>query len=223
MSRTTFVRQPIDVVTARYDRMARWYRAAEITLPLMHVQRRRAVARLGLKQGDTALEIGCGTGRNLPLLSRAVGSNGHVIGLDASSGMLAQAQRSISRQGLANVTLMQQDAAQLAIEKPADAVLFSFSYSVLPDRGTTLARAWSVLRPDGRLVIVDGHIPDSLLGPLLVPIGDAIATVFPGDPYSRPWQDVRSISDATARTERFLFGIYSITTLERRPAARAEP
>jgi ubiquinone/menaquinone biosynthesis C-methylase UbiE len=223
MSRATFVRQPIDVVTARYDRMARWYRAAEITLPLMHVQRRRAVARLRLKQGDTALEVGCGTGRNLSMLSHAVGASGRVIGLDASSGMLARAQRSISRQGLANVTFLQQDAARLAIEEPADAVLFSFSYSVLPDRSTTLTKAWSVLRPGGRLVIVDGHIPDSLLGPILVPIGDVIATVFPGDPYSRPWEDVRSISDATARTERFLFGIYSITTLESRAGAQTEP
>jgi ubiquinone/menaquinone biosynthesis C-methylase UbiE len=85
MSRSTFVRQPLPQVRRRYDRMARWYRAAEITLLLPHRLRHKAVQRLDLEPGETVLEIGCGTGRNLPLLCETVGEDGQVIGVDASA------------------------------------------------------------------------------------------------------------------------------------------
>lgn len=68
MARSTFVRQPLPQVPRRYDRMERWYRTAEITILLPHRLRRKAVRRLDLEPGETVLEIGCGTGRNLPLL-----------------------------------------------------------------------------------------------------------------------------------------------------------
>ena len=54
--------------------------------------RRKAVGRLGLHGGETVLEVGCGTGRNLPLLCEAVGADGRVVGVDASGGMLERAR-----------------------------------------------------------------------------------------------------------------------------------
>ena len=48
--------------------------------------------RLDLKPGDHVLEIGCGTGRNLPYLRDAVGPQGRVYGVDISAGMLERAQ-----------------------------------------------------------------------------------------------------------------------------------
>jgi phosphatidylethanolamine/phosphatidyl-N-methylethanolamine N-methyltransferase len=95
--------------------------------------RRKTVAALGLKPGDVVLEIGAGTGRNLPYLVEAVGPHGAVIAVDASAGMLAEARRLVARRGWSNVQLLQQDAAQLDVDLGLDAVLFSLSYSVLPD------------------------------------------------------------------------------------------
>ena len=155
MARSTFVRQPLPQVRRRYDRKARWYRAAEITLLLPHRLRKKAVQRLDLEPGETVLEIGCGTGRNLPLLCETVGDDGQVIGVDASSGMLARAQQWVTHHHRQNVRLLQQDAAELTLLDQVDAVLFSLSYSVLPDRETVLQKAWEALRPDGRLVIVE--------------------------------------------------------------------
>jgi ubiquinone/menaquinone biosynthesis C-methylase UbiE len=216
MTRSTFVRQPLPQVTRRYDRMARWYRAAEITLLLPHRLRRRAVQRLAMRPGEMVLEIGCGTGRNLPLLCDAVGNDGQVIGVDASSGMLARAQQWVTRHHMRNVRLLHQDAAELTLPGQVDAVLFSLSYSVLPDRDRVLQKAWEALRPDGRLVIMDAGLPDSPLGRLLGPAGEAIATIFPGDPYSRPWEDLTSLSQ-TVHREWFQFGIYFICAV-RKPA-----
>ncbi|MGP0100502.1 MAG: class I SAM-dependent methyltransferase [Solirubrobacteraceae bacterium] len=216
MARSTFVRQPLPQVTRRYDRMARWYRAAEITILLPHRLRKKAVQRLDLKPGETVLEIGCGTGRNLPLLCEAVGNDGHVLGVDASSGMLARAQQWATHHHRQNVHLLHQDAAELALPGQVDAALFSLSYSALPDREPVLQKTWEALRPRGRLVIMDAGLPASPLGRLLGPIGEAIATIFPGDPYSRPWEDLTRLSQSV-QSEWFQLGIYFICTI-RKPA-----
>jgi ubiquinone/menaquinone biosynthesis C-methylase UbiE len=146
---STFPRQPLTQVAARYDRLARWYRFAGPLILLAPGFRRKAVKRLGLKRGDTVLEIGCGTGRNLALLCDAVGADGVVIGVDASAGMLAQARQLVGRHHWKNVRLIQQDAAGLALEEQVDAVFFSLSYSVLPDREPVLLKAWEAVRPGG--------------------------------------------------------------------------
>jgi arsenite methyltransferase len=77
---------------------------------------------------------------------------GQLIGIDASSGMLAEARRLVDRHGWGNVRLLHGDAAEADLGSPVDAVLFNLSYSVLPDRAPVLRRAWDVLRPGGRLV-----------------------------------------------------------------------
>jgi len=201
-------------VTARYDRLARWYRFAGPLILLAPGFRRKAVERLGLKHGDTVLEVGCGTGRNLALLREAVGTDGVVIGVDASGGMLAQARQLVRRHGWKNVRLIQRDAAGLDLEDQVDAVFFSLSYSVLPDRATVLQKAWEALRPGGRLVVMDAGLPANRLGRVLGPIAEVIATAFPGDPYSQPWEDLKVISD-TVDTERFQMGIYFICKISK--------
>jgi demethylmenaquinone methyltransferase/2-methoxy-6-polyprenyl-1,4-benzoquinol methylase len=214
VSQSSFVRQPLPRVVAGYNRMARWYRLGEPAILLPPGMRRKAVRRLGLKPGDTVLEVGCGTGRNLALLADAVGAGGVVIGVDATPGMLAQAQRLVERRGWPNVRLQNRDAKELELDRPADAVLFSYSYSVLPEREPVLDKAWEALRPGGRLVVVDAGLPANRVGRLLTPIGEALAKVFPGDPYSRPWDDLARLA-RPVETERFLLDIHFICAISK--------
>src|SRR5438128_11106092 len=79
-------------VRRRYNRLASIYVFFEWLFWLPRGIRPRAVNRLDLKFGDRVLEVGCGTGRNLPFLSRAVGPDGRVYGIDLSEGMLAEAR-----------------------------------------------------------------------------------------------------------------------------------
>lgn len=117
--------------------------------------RRLAVDALGLRPGDTVLEIGVGTGHNLPKLSECVGPAGRVLGLDFSPHMLLQARRRIRRHSLSNVSLICSDAGRLALSRQVDAVLLSYSLSMLPDPQKVLDLVLDVMDDAGRLTIVD--------------------------------------------------------------------
>jgi ubiquinone/menaquinone biosynthesis C-methylase UbiE len=214
LTRSGFVGQPLPAVIDRYDRLAPWYRFVEPSVLLRPGFRRQAVKRLGLQAGQRVLEIGCGTGRNLRFLREAVGAAGRVTGVDVSPGMLAQAEKTVVRHGWQNVRLIEQDASTLALDEPVDVVYFSLSYSVLPDRDAVLDRAWETVRSGGRLTIMDAHLPENLLGRLLGRPAEAIATAFPGDPYSEPWKDLARLSPHV-QTERFQLGLYFLCSIRK--------
>jgi len=200
--------------TRRYDRLARVYNALAPLYLVFPRARRKAVAALKLKQGDTVLEIGAGTGRNFPYLIDAVGLTGTIIAVDASAGMLAEARRLIERRGWSNVELLQQDATQLQIDRDLDGVLFSLSYSSLPDPRPALTRAWERLLPSSRVVVMDMGLTQGRLHRLLAPIGKLLVKLTPGDAYSEPWNDLANYGPV--ETERFLAGIFYVCITTKR-------
>jgi SAM-dependent methyltransferase len=119
--------------------------------------------------------------------------------------------------GWENVTLREQDARSLGTGDEYDAVLFSLSYSVLPDPQATLAVIWELLRPGGRVVIMDAGLPEGRLGRLLRPLARTVsrATVL-GDPDSRPWQDLAELGATDVETTRSQAGTYFVCS-GRRP------
>lgn len=197
-------------ITGQYDRVARLYKVFEPLYLIFPVARRRAVAALGLKPGDTVLEVGAGTGRNFPYLVKAVGPSGRVIGVDASGGMLREARKLVERRGWSNVSLLRQDAAQLQVDQDVDAVLFSLSYSAMPEPQRALAAAWGFLRPGGRLAVMDAGLTETRFRPLLDPIARLLIRLGPGNPYSRPWNDMAKYGQVS--TERFMW-IYYVCAL----------
>ena len=205
------VSESVTKVSRRYDRLAPVY---EAVLPLFGVPpraRRAAVEALGLSAGAGVLEIGCGSGRNLSLLVNAVGPSGRVYGVDVSTGMLARAERLIGRRGWSNVELKVEDAARLTRPDVLDGVLFGLSYAVLPEPGVTLEAAWRLLRPGGRLVIVEGALPDNRFGRLLrKPAGALSRLTVLGDPASRGWEDLADLSP-DVHTRWLQFGTYYVS------------
>ncbi|MCW2988041.1 MAG: methylase involved in ubiquinone/menaquinone biosynthesis [Solirubrobacterales bacterium] len=197
--------------TRRYDRIARFYSTLEPLYLIFPPARRKAVAALGLKAGDTVLEIGAGTGRNFPYLVDAVGPTGTVVGVDASQGMLAEARELIERRGWSNVQLLHQDAAQLKIDRDFDGVLFSLSYSAMPEPRAALARAWGQLRPSSRVVVMDMGLTQGGLYRLLAPIARLLVKYAPGDAYSDPWSDLANYG--SVETERFLLGFFYVSAI----------
>lgn len=199
------------VNSSRYDRVARFYRTFEPLYLIFPPARRRAVAALGLKPGDVVLEIGAGTGRNFPYLREAVGPTGTVIGVDASAGMLAEAQKLLQREGWSNVQLIHQDATQLELGLEVDGVLFSLSYSALPEPRPALAAAWQRLRPGARVIVMDLGLTQGGLARVLDPIARVLLKFTPGDPYSDPWSDLAAYGKV--HTKRFLFGLFYVSAV----------
>jgi ubiquinone/menaquinone biosynthesis C-methylase UbiE len=200
--------------TRRYDRIARTYSVLEPLYLIFPPARRRAVASLGLKPGDTVLEMGAGTGRNFPYLVEAVGPSGTVIGVDASPGMLAEARKLIERNGWSNVELLQQDATQLEVDRDVDGVLFSLSYSAMPEPRPALARAWERLRPSSRVVVLDMGLTQGGRYRLLDPIARLLVKYAPGDAYSDPWSDLANYGQV--ETKRFLLGFFYVSAVTKR-------
>lgn len=197
--------------TRRYDRIARTYATLEPLYLIFPPARRRAVAALGLKPGDTVLEIGAGTGRNFPYLVEAVGPSGTVIGVDASPGMLAEARKLIEREGWSNVQALQQDATQLDVDREVDGVLFSLSYSAMPEPRPALAGAWERLRPSSRVVVMDAGLTQGGLWRLVAPIARLLVKYAPGDAYSDPWSDLAEYGPV--ETKRFLLGFCYVSSV----------
>lgn len=200
----------LDFIRRRYDRLASIYPVFNLVFLLPPGIRRRAVKRLALAAGDKVLEVGCGTGRNLPHLVSAVGPEGRVFGVDCCERMLAKARKLCERNGWRNVTLSQQDAAEMVLPESVAGVLFSLCYSVMPKPRVALARAWKYLNPNGHVVIVDGKIAPGVLGKLTRPwvVFVSKATVL-GDPDIQPWEDLKEFTPQI-EMEEVSFGTYCI-------------
>jgi demethylmenaquinone methyltransferase/2-methoxy-6-polyprenyl-1,4-benzoquinol methylase len=113
--------------------------------------RRRAIARLALKPGETAIDAGCGTGMSLRYLTAAVGPAGAVIGIEQSPEMIARAEARVARHLWTNVTLINAPAEEASIPGPADAVLFQFTHDLLQTEAA-IENILRHLKPGGRVV-----------------------------------------------------------------------
>ena len=158
---------------------------------MYRVGREAGIARLGLHQGSRVLDVGCGTGLNFPRLRELVGAGGTVVGVDASPAMLRVATQRIEANGWTNVTVHQADAAELAAVldggESFDAVLFTYSLSIIASWRSAFAQARGRLRPGGRIAVVDLALPTGrwrVLSPL------ARAACFTGgvDVHRAPWR-----------------------------------
>jgi len=117
--------------------------------------RNQAVSELGLKDGDTVVDIGCGTGLNLPLLHRAVGPNGTIIGVDLSEAMLVQARSTAEANQWINIQLLCADASQFEFPPGVNGVLSTYALTLIPECGRVVSRARDALVSGGRLVVLD--------------------------------------------------------------------
>jgi len=121
--------------------------------------RSQAIKKMGLKRGDKALEVACGSGRNFPYLVEAVGKDGFILGFDYSQEMLDAAKQLSKRNKWGNIRLIQGDAAQLKIiEKKFDGVVSVLGISAIPKWEKTLGRCYDVLRSGGKLVVCDARL-----------------------------------------------------------------
>lgn len=156
--------------------------------------RRAAVAAMRLALGDAVLDLGCGTGLNLPLLLDAVGPTGTVVALDASPAMLARAASRVTAHGwtgvhllLADATAVTPDALTAALGGRAfDAVLSTYALSLMPAWHRAWDAAMAAARPGARLAVVDMARPTGGAR-LLEPLALAATAIGGADVDAHPW------------------------------------
>jgi len=141
----------------RYDLTSRAYALFGYRLD---AYRRRGLDALRLRPGDTVVEIGCGTGANFAAVERAIGPQGTLIGVDASTDMLARARDRAAERGWSNVRLVCTDAAAYEFPERVDAVFSTYALTLVPGFDDVIRRAALALRPSGRFVVVDIKAPD---------------------------------------------------------------
>ena len=140
-----------------YRRLAPFYDASLwiyylAGFPIMHY-RRRAVEGLSLRRGDTVVDLGCGTGLNLPLLHAAVGPEGRVVGVDLSEAMLEEAEARVQRAGWQNVELVRADAAAYAFPSDTDGILSTLAITIVDEYDAVIRRGAEALRPGRRMAL----------------------------------------------------------------------
>jgi demethylmenaquinone methyltransferase/2-methoxy-6-polyprenyl-1,4-benzoquinol methylase len=147
---------PVDaqVVRHMFDGIARHYDLLNTVLSVGRdaAWRRRAVRAADLRRGDTALDVCCGTGALSRGLLAAVSPGGRVLGIDFSPGMLAEARRRVP-----GVDFRRGDATRLdgIADASVDAVTIAFGLRNIADRRAALLAAYRVLRPKGRLLLLE--------------------------------------------------------------------
>jgi demethylmenaquinone methyltransferase/2-methoxy-6-polyprenyl-1,4-benzoquinol methylase len=157
-------------------------------------QRVQAVQALGLRAGDSVIDIACGTGLNFPLIEELIGPGGRIIGVDLTDAMLARAQDRIEANGWSNISLVQADAAEFDFPTQVDAILSTYALTQVPECAEVIAHGAAALSAGGRWVVLDLKVPDNTpewLGQL----GTALVRPFASiDEWTmrRPWEAIRS-------------------------------
>jgi demethylmenaquinone methyltransferase/2-methoxy-6-polyprenyl-1,4-benzoquinol methylase len=139
-----------------YNRMSCIYDllAGSSETPLMHV----GLDLLAVREAESVLEIGCGTGKGLVEITKKVGSKGQVHGIDLSSGMLRQAHERLAKADLLHqIPLVEGDGAWLPYQNASfSAVFLSFTLELFdtPEIAIVLVECRRVLVSGGRLGVV---------------------------------------------------------------------
>jgi phosphatidylethanolamine/phosphatidyl-N-methylethanolamine N-methyltransferase len=139
-----------DFVERVYEKLASFYDV--FFGPTLHAGRLQAIQRMEIKPRAHILEVGVGTGINVPLYPRHC----RITGIDFSSSMLEKARERVEKKALRGVRLLQMDAADLKFaDNSFDIVYAPYLISVVPDPVKVAAEMRRVCRPGGRIVFLN--------------------------------------------------------------------
>ena len=183
---------------ATYRKKAKHYDVTSRLYPApgypQRAQRLAAVQALGLRPGDSVVDVACGTGLNFPLIEEVIGPGGRIVGVDLTDAMLARARDRTETNGWSNVSLVEADAVRFEFPAEVDAIVCTYALSQVPECAEVIAHGAAALSGGGRWVVLDLKVPDHTPG-WLAQLGIALVRPFASiDEWMtrRPWDVIRA-------------------------------
>ena len=124
-----------------------------------HFHRKRSLQLAGLKPGMDVVDVACGTGAVTRAILDILAGNGRVVGVDPSEGMIAEARKHVPTEFKLG------RAEQLPVPDAAfDFLSMGYALRHVEDLSVAFAEYRRVLKPGGRLLILEISRPASRLG-----------------------------------------------------------
>ncbi|MDY7231618.1 bifunctional demethylmenaquinone methyltransferase/2-methoxy-6-polyprenyl-1,4-benzoquinol methylase UbiE [Hyalangium rubrum] len=158
---STEVRQMFSSIATRYD-----VTNEVLSFGIHRLWRRTTVRLSGAKQGDSILDCATGTGDLALVWKRTVGASGRVVGTDFCPEMLQSAPAKAEQAGL-QVEFQVADAMALPFaDNSFDVASISFGIRNVDDPVKCLKEMARVVKPGGRVVVLEFGQPEGLFGAL---------------------------------------------------------
>ncbi len=150
------VRAVFDSVASRYDLMNDL-----MSMGVHRLWKRQTLELSGVRRGQRVLDLAAGTGDLSARFSTLVGSEGEVVSSDINAAMLEQGRIRMADQGLiGNMKFVQANAEKLPFpDDHFDCVTIGFGLRNVTDKSTALAAMFRVLKPGGRLLVLEFSHP----------------------------------------------------------------
>lgn len=160
--KTEKVKEVFDSVATNYDLMNDL-----MSMGVHRLWKRFMLSQTGLKMGMKALDVAGGTGDIAALLREQVGESGLVVMTDINPSMLKEGRsRLLDRGKLKNIQVIQCDAEQLPFDDDHfDCVTIAFGLRNVTVKENALKSMFRVLKPGGKLLILEFSKPNEMLSP----------------------------------------------------------
>ena len=160
--KVTRVRSVFDSVASNYDLMN-----DAMSLGVHRLWKRYVVSMANIRQGQKILDLAGGTGDLVRLMADKVGDTGSVILADINAAMMAAGRARLLDRGISgNVTFVQANAEELPFpDNSFDLVTIAFGLRNVTNKGKALASMYRVLKPAGRLLVLEFSKPAAPLKP----------------------------------------------------------
>lgn len=152
------VRAVFDSVADNYDLMNDL-----MSMGVHRLWKRQAMGLTGVRRGQRVLDLAAGTGDLSARFAGLVGPDGQVVSSDINAAMLEQGRLRLADRGVAgNVEYVQADAQHLPFpDDHFDCATIGFGLRNVTDKDLALASIFRVLKPGGRLLVLEFSHPTS--------------------------------------------------------------
>ena len=157
------VRDVFDSVASNYDLMNDLMSAG-----LHRLWKRFTIEQAGVRRGQAVLDLAGGTGDLARKFAGQAGSDGHVVLADINASMLREGRRRLTDAGIAgNLSIAQVDAENLPFAAASfDCITIAFGLRNVTHKDAALRSMFSVLKPGGKLLILEFSEPAKILKPV---------------------------------------------------------